>query len=49
MTREFNQLEHEREYILAKVLRNIGMQKELSERWDRMNYKPKHIQLKLEL
>lgn len=45
----FNQLEHEREYILAKVFRNLGMHRELYERWARMNYKPKQIQLKLEL
>lgn len=41
-------LTHEREAIIAKVFRKLGMENELKERWKKINYKPTN-QLTLEL
>lgn len=45
----YSQMEHEREWYVAKVFRKFGMEKELQERWEKMNYKPQRGQVKLEL
>ena len=46
---QFSQMAHEREWYVSKVFRKHGQHKELAERWKKMNYKPKQIQIKLEL
>jgi len=38
---------HKREYYLALVYRKLGMHDQLKQRWERIGYKPKEIQLKL--
>lgn len=44
---KFSILEHEREQIVAKVFRKVGLEEKLRERWNRLGYEPKHSQLRL--
>ena len=37
----------QREYYVALVYLKLGIQDKLKQRWDRIGYKPKEIQLKL--
>jgi hypothetical protein len=43
----FSILEHEREQVLARVFRKLGLEGKLRERWDRLGYAPKNLQLSL--